>query len=336
MVTFSCWTFNENHSLDDIAQEISSNTQKYISTDCSLTISTINGFDISTPNSINVLDKDINFLFFTLCVNYSNQSQNQDMDVLIYEFEGSIKINAFRGQKTAHKYLKLYFCDDFLGKPIDDKPEISEDLLYWIFKSFIDTPRSPLYHSNCLYIKSLKRYRGVTKDQNNTLMGEGDRISDILGTLAFLLDNDDLKMLRPKITYTDQNSNHTLLIDVRLTGTLKFDMSHYSGNFVFDDNLNKLKIILSIFYSRIILPIIVSSYKKARIDDIWSPILKRDFIIRIGDKIKTRVDIELQKLNNEIENEKEKEIAFNNSFATYPNPSDDYDLDYDDVDDLDE
>lgn len=127
-----------------------------------------------------------------------------------------------------------------------------------------------------MYLNSLKRYKGVTKDQGNTLTGEGDRISDILGTLTFLLDNDDLKLLKAQMVYKTADAFHSLVFELKLTGTLKFDSSFYRGDFSFTNE--KLMIALSILITDVIMPIIISSYQSAIANAKWSALIKRDFI----------------------------------------------------------
>ncbi|WP_322395689.1 hypothetical protein, partial [Clostridium perfringens] len=157
--------------------------------------------------------------------------------------------------------------------------------LYWMYKLNIEnSTRDSVDSGNTLYIHSLKRYTGSSKDQGNTLTGEGDRISDILGTWAFLLDN-DVKLLKARIIYHKPNALHSLIMQIQLTGTLKFDLASYNGPFQYLNDNNKLMSASSILITEFIIPLLINSYQEALNNYTWCPPVKLDFIDRISRKI---------------------------------------------------
>lgn len=302
MIKTSYWKFSKTLNLDNAIELINSKLEKDISDQYKIVIKPImNTTDDMSINkkSFKISETDIEYVFFRLSyIVKATGVIESDTDIVIY-YDDILRMNVHRGRQNVKKYINNYFDEDKWGKIIDDMPGVSEDLLYWVFKSYIDNPRTALSNDNKLFLSSLKGYRGVTKDQNNSLRGDGDRISEILGTLAFLLNN-DLKMLRPKVTYIVGDEKHNVLMDIRLTGTIMFEISDYKGFFNGKDEKEELPCILSILCSRHIIPKFISSYNYAIESKSWSSVLKRDFLKRIGEEIKTRVDIELEKLDKEI------------------------------------
>ncbi|MCC0693026.1 hypothetical protein [Clostridioides sp. ZZV14-6387] len=311
LVSFSCWTLNNKLTIEQIAERILDTPNRQISDNYSINFSKILDFDKDNVTVLSILDKEIKCIFFKLSPVSTEQHSLTDIDVLIYEFNNDVYINAFRGHQTSQKLLKQYFNKDTWGELQNQRPDIGEDLLYWMFKSFLDkSPKSPLDSGKSLYLTSLKRYRGSTKDLGNTLTGEGDRITKILGTLAFLLNN-NLKLLKNKVTYSIGGIFHSLVLEIQLTGTIRFDQNYYTGDFKRLGNLEKLNAAISILIIKIIIPIIVQSYQESIINAEWSPALKRDFIKRIAEDIKERVDIEIEKLDKSIPKLAPEEVDVN-------------------------
>ena len=298
MIKTSYWKFSKILNIDEVIQQINSKLEKDVDEKSKIIINSIANEDI-IKQSFKISENKIDYICFKLVyVLKSTGNIESETEIVIY-YDDELIMNVHRGRQNVKKYISSYFDEEIWGKIVDDKPGVSEDLLYWVFKSYIDNPRTSISNDNSLYLSSLKGYRGVTKDQNNSLKGEGDRITEILGTLAFLLNN-DLKMIRPKVTYLINDEKHTVLIDIRLTGTIMFEISEYKGDFNRKYELTKMTYILSILCSRYIIPKFISSYNHAIQSKSWSAALKRDFLKRIGEEIKTRVDIELDKLDKEI------------------------------------
>lgn len=336
MISFSTWSFNNDYTFEDIIHKINKENTRRVSD--RLTISSTNILNCDNNNylSLNILGKNTKCIFVKLLPNDLNQSVS-DIDVLIYEFDNKIRINAFRGFSTANKILRQFFTEASWGKINPEKSDVNEDLLYWMFKLIIDkSTNTPLEPDNKLYINSLKRYRGSSKDQGNNFTGEGDRISDILGTLAFLLDN-DVKLLKTRIIYHTPDVFHSLVLEIKLTGTLKFDTNYYDGQFKSLNNTSELTIALSILITEFIIPILIDSYKYAITNHKWNPSLKRDFIERIGDKIKERVDNEIHKVTKSIQQISMSTDIDNNELddAAIDSEFDEFD-EFDDMQDIDE
>lgn len=310
MEKFSCWHFNNNHNIDSILDKIKNEQIKH-RTDYTTKVLTYFDNDDFKKYSIDIFGVNIEYLPIKLHTHYDNpSSQDKYTNILFYEYENITKINIFRGKHNVVKYFREYFDAAQWGNIQEEDFEITEDLLYWMFKNFINTPEEYLSNDESIRINSLKGYRGITKDSVNSLQGDGDNICEILGTLAFLLNNDDLKMLRSNLTYSANGSFSNFLLEINLTKTYRFDLASYRGIFSLNPDYtdDHLKLLISIICSKFLIPKIVESYQYAVNNEFWSISIKRDFLMTIANRIQHRVKNEIEKLSLTIETQKVKQM----------------------------
>lgn len=219
-------------------------------------------------------------------------------DFIVYECNGDTYALGSAGINRTRALLKDAFnlqTDEMVIQYSD----VTEDLLYWLFKRFIDTPADSLLGAEQLHITSLESYVGKTRDNVNAMRGEGDGISVILGTLAFLFNNEELKSIRPTVQY----GNEKVLIEIGLTGTFKLWENSYRGR-AYRHLIDKRKgLMLALYVNLIIIPTLVRSYKENLRNRTWSKQLKIDFIKRLGERITREVANVLAKIENVPDNQ---------------------------------
>ncbi|NMS90570.1 hypothetical protein HGQ85_11565 [Clostridioides difficile] len=303
MIRFSYWKFKKEYTLDEVIIKLNNKKTVTNSSNCIASIS--ENSDIVKKETY-ISSKTIEYIFFKILISHPETEEiPEETKILIYNnSENKLKMIVFRGITNVQKHIDKYFKKNDWGAIVYDTPAITEDLLYWMFKFYMDTPSNPLSSLGNIYINLLTAYSGVTKDRNNTLSGNGDRICEILGTLAFLLSNDDLQMLRPQVHYKSEKENHNIIIEFKPKGTFSIDESSYNGDLLKKHTKEDLKHILVILCTNNIIPNIIYAYLEAKENEKWNISLKKDFIERMGSKIKARVDIELNKLGKEIAEEK--------------------------------
>lgn len=231
-------------------------------------------------------------------------------DVLLFEKENEMYGILFSGYTNAHQIISKAFPMDVWGKISIMNLNLNEDILFWMFKTFIDFESKELSSRNPIRITAIRSYLAKTRDEINTLRGKGEKISAILGTLAFLFKNDKLKSIMPELQYKGE----VFLVEISLNGTFKTDEVEYDGVFLELDKIDK-KIAIVIYLSMILLPKLVEAYKENIETNKWSKELKVDFIERLGVMIKDSVDFELEnmKSNKIIETNFIKEIEDNSN-----------------------
>lgn len=301
MEKMSFWIFNESKNIDQYIYILNNDRLDYVKKgDKDKIVSLTNNKEIE-KKAVNLLNKEIEYCFFKLRTN--DCEKEIFTDILIYTInESKVKMNVFRGKTNTRKAIGVYFNKSIwgeLGEFKENRLGINEDLLFWMFKMYIDTRDVSLSDNDEIYINALRGYSGVTKDNNNKIRGEGERISEILGTLAFLLNDEPLKMLRSKIHFKDRTQNHDILLELKMSGTIKMDSKSYKGSLLKVYNDTELVSILSILCSEIIVPKLIQSHRDALASDRWGISLKKEFLQKIGEEIQNRVDLELKRISDE-------------------------------------
>ncbi|USK74791.1 hypothetical protein [Peribacillus frigoritolerans] len=271
----------------------------------------IEGFPLREPKVLRFNEKEVRYIFFSGYIetekriepyDESGQLRNREervtpfaSDILVFQFENNLYAATLCGFTNGKKLMKLLFPQEQYGliEPVDYK--LTEDVLYWLFKHYIDTPDNALSENNELYVTALKSYMGKTKDNLNAVRGEGNRISTILGTLAFMFNSEQVKSLRPQMQY----ENESMLLEITLTGTFKLWNNTYRGRAFRTLNGKEKENALIIYAFLIILPLIVESYDESIEANEWSPQLKLDFVKRLGSEIRQRVETELQRIEHD-------------------------------------
>ncbi|WP_342716289.1 hypothetical protein AAG068_25560 [Bacillus paramycoides] len=268
-------------------------------------------FPIADVTTLEFDDELVNYLYFTGSIEtqkrvgpYDNHGQLKpreervskfSSDILVFENRNRLFAIVFCGATNGKKVMKKLFPSVTFGliEPFNDG--LTEDVLYWLFKHYIDVPDESLSEEQDIFVTALESYMGTTRDNVNAVKGDGTRISTILGTLAFLFQNDKLKALRPQIQYMDE----TVLVEMRLTGTLTLWPNSYVGNYFRALTGIEKQNALAIYVFLKILPSVVECYNNNIDNQAWSPQLKIDFVKRLGSMIRQRVDAELIRIEQE-------------------------------------
>lgn len=305
MIAFSCWHFEKKFTMEEIKQKIEKYRMKISTNYSNITMDPITSVDFEIEE-LNYLDKKYKYLILNLKLD-----EVQETQLIIFSVNEEIFMNVLRGKNSVPKIIKEYFDDTNWGSIKERVFNIDEDFLYWIFKSYIDTREIPIVEDKEIYVTGLKSYKGVVRDLGTSLKGHGERICDILSTLAFLLNDDELKMVAPKLTYVtytadEKNSIH---FSIYLTGTIRFDICNYDGDLMdyekYKIESEKMPYILSILISDYLLPQIIRGYNTAKRNNNWNTSLKRDFLRRVGIEIRRRVDNEINRLEEESLNDQQ-------------------------------
>ncbi len=308
MIAFSCWYFERKLTIEEVKDKIEKDRVKMSTNYSNITMDPImsTNFEIE---ELNYLDKQYKYLILNLKLD-----EVQETQLIIFSVNEQVFMNVLRGKNSVPKITKEYFDDTNWGSIKERIFNIDEDFLYWIFKSYIDTREIPIVEDKEIYVTGLKSYKGVVRDLGTSLKGHGERICEILSTLAFLLNDDELKMVAPKLTYVtytadEKNSIH---FSIYLTGTIRFDICNYDGDLMnhekYGIETEKMPYILSILISDYLMPQIIKGYRMAKKDNYWNSSIKRDFLRRVGIEIRIRVDNEIARLEEESMSDKQTVI----------------------------
>ncbi|MCF6409014.1 hypothetical protein [Pseudalkalibacillus salsuginis] len=236
----------------------------------------------------------------------SDRINKVETDVLFFENEDSvyaaIYMNLTKSQYKLNFILKDLMKDEIWGSTTLLPPafHISDSTYYWLLSKFL-TGDKILSESPTMTIKSFTGYSGAAIDNAHLMSGEGERISALLGTLAFIFGDDTLKSLRLSISF---NENENFLFELAQKGNVR--LIEYEGEIAFEES-HKEKILLTLILYKLITPGIINSFEKAEVDEEWNSQIKLEFIHSVGEQIISKVKEEMEKTDNmqkEMANEK--------------------------------
>ncbi|MHC6178650.1 hypothetical protein ACYUJ6_02150 [Clostridium sp. JNZ X4-2] len=325
MDSFSVWEFNEVKQLETAQKKISDNKNiseeiKWDDEPLNMEIKqTSDGDDFSEIKTLNINNETIKYISFAVSVDKaknvmstekwylpngdlrprSERVRTINSDTILFEKDSKMYGIFFSGVTIAKQIISKLFPKTSWGKISKLQLGIDDDMLFWMFKSFIDFESRQLSDNVPISITAIRSYLAKTRDTLNTLRGKGEKISAILGTLAFLFNNDKLKSISPELQYNGE----VIVTEISLNGTYKLDQSQYDGQFISLEKNEKRNAIV-IYLIIVLLPKLVEAYRENRNNGGWSMELKVDFIKRLGVMIKENVDSELERMKTYGYNEK--------------------------------
>lgn len=329
MNTFSIWNFEKYKDLDAFVEILKKNKNrvKKVSNenwnygDLLVEFREIDNFGLENIKQITIGSKVIKYILFEV---YAEKTKNYNFwfeedgkilkskkelmipfsyKVLFIEHNGSIKSIFFCANSTAHTMIRYMFKEENLwGEIKQNLFGLSEDLFYWIFQRIKDYPNVALSDKIQMQITSLSSYMGSSKDKVNAVRGNGNRVAAMLGTVAFLFSNEQLKAVRPEIQY----EGHRFIIELSLVGSYKIWENTYIGGFN-PLGVTERNCAICIYTFTELIPKLVECYKERCLKNDWSPKVKSYFLQALGQEIMDRVDSELQLIRANAEMDEEEE-----------------------------
>ncbi|UAT31987.1 hypothetical protein K7T73_07140 [Bacillus badius] len=195
------------------------------------------------------------------------------------------------GTKTILRKLNNY------NKKLELTPNpfrINEDMFTWMIYKVLNSGEDSLEDDSRLVLKKIIGFKGSTHDRLAEVKGAGNRIMNLLSTLAFLFENEKVSYIKPRIEY----QNETIELSLDLNGTIDIDFESYVGNYFMDEEYKKqAKVILITFLE--IIPKILTSYHLDRENEAWSVQEKIRFFTSIGETIQGKIREKIEEKINE-------------------------------------
>lgn len=220
--------------------------------------------------------------------------------ILIYGKGEDISITVFSPEKTASMIMNVFFSEkDIWGIRTRKHTNITDDMFYWLFKRFRSYNEDKLSPSSDLYITGLEGYMAKTREDRNVFRGVGHRVGAMLGTLAYLLSNHELRSLKPEL----QHDSQTFKLEISSNNLYTILDGGYEGrfNYVFKGKDFEKMYNIIIYIDLYIIPKLRAAYKENIDQNLWSRQFKLDFLKDIGGEIADRVNTEVEKIQREID-----------------------------------
>ncbi len=183
------------------------------------------------------------------------------------------------------------FCNDLFPERIWGKFEknpsdynLTPDFFYWLINVFTRGNKRVSFSPEVI-IRAWTGFLGTTQDSSHRLSGEGEKISAILSSLAFIFMNDPFKAVNMVIQY----ENERIPVALGSLGNLGISENEYEGQYSIRYGGNQRKVLLTYLMYTKILPALFNAYGEARRLGQWNETVKEEFTTFIGDTIVSRV-----------------------------------------------
>ncbi|PFR11761.1 hypothetical protein COK30_17580 [Bacillus cereus] len=225
-------------------------------------------------------------------------------NVLFFEHDNSIYaaiyMNLTKSSISKINYIiKDLFVERIWGDVSLLPPDfnIQDNTYYWLLNKFIMDDKV-ISDNPSMSIRTFTGYSGgAVADNGHTVIGEGERISALLGTLAFIFGDDSFKSLKLHVCV----NNNNILFELEHKGNVR--IYEFDGEF-FAGNLEHERILLTLLLYKTIIPTILTEYSSAVQQSQWNNDSKRTFISSVGQMIIERVSNEITRQEN-LENQLE-------------------------------
>ena len=175
--------------------------------------------------------------------------------------------------------------------------EFSSDLFIWLIRkvylneaNFEDNQdRVP----QCLSIEQIKGVRGKTNDLSNTVSAKGQTVMNLISTISFLIETDNLRQLILNISYKEHES---IEISLKENGIVGYDDKRYLGELSCLDEDQRIPEITLLLFTEVI-PIIRQKYDEEKNSGLWNTQKKTSFLSNLAAKLQLMINKRIEELN---------------------------------------
>ncbi|MFD9275320.1 hypothetical protein NX819_14710 [Bacillus subtilis] len=308
-MTLSKWTDTTGNNMEDILSNIMNYNDWFEPEKDPLTKENLN-YNIEKifeENKEIVLNNTVityNFLRFEYERVRAGEVDNPMRSIRIYSLTGNVIIytdgtqtqyiiNRSGGPHTLTLLRKLNNYNR--KKEITYTPfHVSEDIFIWMIYKVLTGKEESLQDDCRLIMKKIIGFKGATKDRLAEVKGTGKKILNLLSTLAFLFENENVSNINLQIEY----KNETIETLMDLSGTLDIDLDKYLGQYFMDHEYERnAKVILTTFLE--IIPKIITVYHLDIENGEWSVDKKIEFFDSIGTQIRNKINDKIKKMSKD-------------------------------------
>ncbi|MGX6400801.1 hypothetical protein ACWM0Y_07525 [Lactiplantibacillus plantarum] len=222
--------------------------------------------------------------------------------IVYYEDTQPVKYIINRNS-DAQKVLRFLLNYSSKNEIVSDQPVLDTDMFDWLIKKVYSKENSIELEDNevNLSIDNLVGFKGHPADEGKTVSvvsTEGTTVMNILSTLSFLLESEEIKQIEFNTSYGN-HENIKLLLAKKVLGS---DMAKYEGAFddVQDNAFVKEAKVYLLCYLKI-LPGIIQSYELAKDgvdtdDDSWSKDIHARFLREVADDLQGKIDLRVKQI----------------------------------------
>lgn len=177
--------------------------------------------------------------------------------------------------------------NNYRGKgEIENHPiKVTEDFFIWMIDKVLNNIDDSLDENVHLKVNKIIGFKGATEDKLAEVTGLGNRIMNVLSTLAFLFEMEKVNRISPRINF----GKHTLEITLDTQGSVNINFDTYIGDFLSLGHKEQSARIILLTYLEII-PRLLTSYSNDIENELWSQEKKIEFFNDIGNDIQNKIN----------------------------------------------
>ncbi|MCA1040544.1 hypothetical protein LCM00_13605 [Bacillus infantis] len=223
-----------------------------------------------------------------------------ESDSLFFEEDDTCYV-AIQGAPKSDKVLRtkrdILHANNLLEWPKSVKSELvgipqnfvlDSDFFYWLYYLHKEKNGRIESLSHSIFILELSGFHGTSLSETQRTKSQGDRITQLLTTNAFIFGKDDLKALRLTLQY----GNEIVELELHYDGSV--DLLSYDGEFANGTTLRSQAQLILIY--KILLPFIQEVYQSQKKSGQWSQTVLELFLHKIGNEMITSITNQVNKL----------------------------------------
>lgn len=190
------------------------------------------------------------------------------------------KLLSYNGKNEIEKSTYSFGTDFFIW------------LIYRVYNSNYNIEISP--DDKKLKLDAIKGFKGDTDDLQTKVTATGESVMNIISTLSFLLESNNLNQVKVDLNYS-KHSNITLTLQ---KDTVCIDPNSYCGIFETDETSEET---ISKLYLMVYLEIIAQlrqEYYNDIDNEYWNTNVHSDFLQQVGKKLSEKIDEKTQAIKN--------------------------------------
>lgn len=220
--------------------------------------------------------------------------------IVIYSYMGKINyiINKYTGALPTLRRLLNYTSKD-REVIVDNSLKISNDFFIWLIykvynKNNVFTKNNNSLveeFDNQLTVNSIVGFKGNSDDEISRITADGDTIMNLISSLTFLLESNNLEFIKVNIQYREHKD---IIFRINTNGSIMLDLKEYKGPHK-TSRLNNTEIMIEssktlLLVYNDILPLIAHWYKIEKDEDEWGREVYKKFLESLSIDIKGRID----------------------------------------------
>lgn len=212
------------------------------------------------------------------------------------------RINVFRCNILFFEYKKdvyaAFFTNNFskIKRLIDDLMiaeywgefinavdfEVEDDFLYWLLYRMVKKKGTISDNAD---IAEISAYKGLSMQNTHEMSGKGERIYELLGTMAYIFGNETLDSLSVGINY----QNEHCVFKISRNGQIAISDKEYEGSFCDNYNGEEKNVRLCLLLYTQIIPALQHEYTVQKGKKEWSVKHRKEFVHETGINIIKRI-----------------------------------------------